>query len=109
MAEIIVVKLSDNREVQLKPGLTGGDIIDIEASGMPTVGVENKRASIGTAEVYQLRLKKLVEIIVISFDGETDRRKVWTLVRDMPAKDYQALQKKIDEVAAGLDVEEQKK
>lgn len=97
-------------EVVLVCELTGGDIMDLEASGMGSdMRADQRGVRIDAASAYKLRLKKLVELIVVSFNGNKDRDFCWNSVRNLPRADYDQLMQEINLINSGADPEGEKK
>lgn len=77
--------------------LTGKDELDIN------VEVERRKKAKLTSDVDNLVTNRLVYSIV-SVDGITDRNKISSFIRNMPARDSQALRKYMDENEPGIEM-----
>jgi len=98
------------KKIVFKKELLGGDLIDIETAGMPaSIQAGQNGVRLSPAESYRMRLQKLVQTVVVSFDGNEEKEFIWNAIKSLRASDYKLVMAKVDEVSQGLSEEEEKK
>lgn len=109
--ETVKLKLDiSGADIILVSALTGGEVMDIEAAPLgQETQTTHKGVTINGAMAYKLRLKKLIEMIVVSINGVTDKAAVWQAVKDLPGPDYMQLIRMVNDINSGLPLETQKK
>lgn len=96
----------------IKSWLTGGEMIDLEAytagQGTRSVNGQTGEVMINAEQAYRQRLRKLADIMISKVSSPvaasetpvevTDKPKIWDMVCDLPAVDYNVLMMKIDSI-----------
>lgn len=112
MRETFTLKVAD-KEIVLHSYMTGGEQIDLEAvaidAGVESVDGRSGQIKMRAEDAYRKRLRKLIDIMVVSIAGETDKEKNWSTLKDMKSKDYDFIMAGIERAAAGLSQPEEKK
>lgn len=100
-------------EIVAKSYITGGELIEIEAAtasaGVKSVDGKTGEVNMRAEDAYRRRLRKLVDVAIVSISGETEREKVWSAVISLVARDYTWLMAKINQICEGLTIEDEKK
>lgn len=95
--------------------MDGGEMMELEAAiANSSVGVTGTKKSgvsmsMNAGDAYMSRLKKLVDIIVVSVAGETDKVKIWEAVKSLRGKNYNLVMAELEASAEGLSDDEIKK
>jgi len=93
--------------------MTGGEQMDLEAvaieAGIDNVDGRSGSVKMNAESAYRKRLRKLVDIMVISVAGESDKEKIWTALKNLKSIDYNFVMKEVETAAAGLTPAEIKK
>ncbi len=105
--------------VTVKSWLTGGELIDLEATtagaGAKSVNNHSGEVMMDAESAYRKRLQKLISIMITKIQiGENvieEKTKIWETVCDLPHLDYNTLMMRIDgiTVSGGSLTEDEKK
>lgn len=97
-------------EVVMIAELNGGDEMDLQAAGLDgddsTVSGQNLKVNAG--KMYLRRLRKLIEIAIVSISGNDDKTFCWNAVRNLKKSDYNYLITRVNIMAADNTEEEKK-
>lgn len=110
--ETITIELPKSKsKVVLYTDLTGGEHIELETAGYgKTLAKQSTGIEIDTGAVYKKRIQKQVQLVVVSFNENTEKDFIWNSVQNLFTKDYQRLMKAIRLIVDGvIDAEEEKK
>lgn len=92
--------------------LTGGEMMDLESfvanSGVRSVDGRSGAVSMNAGSAYIDRLKKLIDLIVVSVGGKTESKEKWEGIRALQGSEYSLLMKAIEAAASGLTEDEKK-
>jgi hypothetical protein len=111
--ETKTIKTATGIEIILNAYMTGGEVMDLEstiASGA-SMSLEGGKSSMSMkpADAIASRLKKIIEMMIVSINGKTEKSEVWTEVRALRSNEYTELMKEIDAIVEGVSPEDAKK
>ncbi|HEY8190912.1 MAG TPA: hypothetical protein VIG74_00705 [Alphaproteobacteria bacterium] len=90
--------------------LTGADQLEIETAIAAAVEVSKAGAAdMKAGEAYRGRVKALVDQLVVTVAGETDKAKNWATLQGLRSQDWQEVMTALEKAAAGMTAEEAKK
>lgn len=88
--------------------MTGGEMMDLEGAAV-RAGVKSVSGageiSMNAGDAYERRLRKLVDIMVVSVGESTETQAKWNALRDLRGSDYSFVMKEVEAAASGLDDE----
>ena len=91
--------------------MTGGEMMDLEGvavrAGVKSVDKMGE-ISMNAGDAYERRLRKLVDLMVVSVGEATESQAKWNALRDLRGSDYTFVMKEVEAAASGLDDDEGK-
>lgn len=92
--------------------MTGGETMDLQGisvgAGIRSVDGKTGAISMNAESAYQKRLRKLVEMIIVSIGEATSSEEKWQALRNLRSQDYNFLMTKIEQVTEGITEDEGK-
>lgn len=93
-------------KITINAFMTGGEMMDLEGiavgSGIKSVDGRSGEITMRAEEAYKKRLRKLVDIMVVSIGEVTGSDAVWSALRNLRGQDYTFAMNAIEASAAGL-------
>ena len=98
-------------KVVINSYMTGGEMMDLEGvavrAGVKSVDKQGE-ISMNAGDAYERRLRKLVDLMIVSVGEASESQAKWNALRDLRGSDYSFVMKEVEAAAAGLDEDEGK-
>lgn len=110
------IKTESGHEIVYHTRMTAGEYMEFNDSELGDVTVKNKEkeggitTTVNAKELTSRKRRALVDIMVVSVDGETNREKRWTIISDgLWSDEFISLQVILNQAVLGIKPEEAKK
>lgn len=98
--------------VTINTFMTGGEMMDLEGisvgAGIKSVDGRSGEISMNAESAYSKRLRKLVDIMIVSIGEVKEINEKWSALRNLHGRDYAFVMKAVEASAAGITTDEGK-